>query len=92
MQKNSDINAVVTLDAETAMDKAKKADKLTAQGKSLGPLHGIPMTIKDAYEVEGMVSTGGDPNWKDNVPSKNAEAVQRLVDAGAIIFGKTRLV
>ena len=73
--KNSDVNAVVTLDAETAMDKAKEADKLTEQGKSLGPLHGIPMTIKDAYEVEGMVSTGGDPNWKDNVPSKNAEAV-----------------
>ena len=55
--KNSDVNAVVTLDAETAMDKAKEADKLTEQGKSLGPLHGIPMTIKDAYEVEGMVST-----------------------------------
>ena len=89
--KNTDVNAVVTLDAETAMDKAKEADKLTEQGKSLGPLHGIPMTIKDAYEVEGMVSTGGDPNWKDNVPSKNAEAVQRLVNAGAIIFGKTNV-
>ena len=82
---------MVNLDAETAMDKAKEADKLTEQGKSLGPLHGIPMTIKDAYEVEGMVSTGGDPNWKDNVPLKNAEAVQRLVDAGAIIFGKTNV-
>jgi amidase len=89
--KNSDINAVVTLDEERAMDKAKEADKLTEQGRSLGPLHGIPITIKDAYEVEGIISTGGDPNWKDNVPSKNAEAVQRLVDAGAIIFGKTNV-
>ena len=53
---------------QTAMDA--KGDKLTAQGKSLGPLRHTD-TIKDAYEVEGMVSTGGDPNWKDNVP-KNA--------------------
>ena len=49
------------------------------------------MTIKDAYSVEGMVSTGGNPAWKDNVPEKNAEAVQHLVDAGAIIFGKTNV-
>ena len=61
---------MVTLDADTAMEKAKEADKLTMQGKSLGPLHGIPMTIKDAYEVEGMVSTGGDPNWKNNIPKE----------------------
>ena len=49
------------------------------------------MTIKDAYEVEGVVSTGGNPIWKNNIPSKNAEAVQRLVNEGAIIFGKTNV-
>ena len=89
--KNPQINAVVALDADRAMEKAKKADELTMQGKSSGPLHGIPMTIKDAYEVEGLVSTGGDPDWKNNIPSKNAEAVQHLVNAGAIIFGKTNV-
>ena len=66
--KNPQINAVVALDADRALEKAKKADELTKQGKSLGPLHGIPMTIKDAYEVEGLVSTGGDPDWKNNIP------------------------
>ena len=74
--KNPQINAVVALDADRAMEKARKADELTMQGKKIGPLHGIPMTIKDAYEVKGLVSTGGDPNWKNNIPSKNAEAVQ----------------
>ena len=89
--KNPQINAVVALDADRSIEKAKKADELTMQGKSLGPLHGIPMTIKDAYEVEGLVSTGGDPDWKNNIPKKNAEAVQRLVNAGSIIFGKTNV-
>ncbi len=66
-QVNSDLNAVVALDADRAMDKAIKADEALAKGKDLGPLHGLPMTIKDAYSVEGVVSTGGNPAWKDNV-------------------------
>jgi len=90
-QVNPDLNAVVTLDADRAMDKAKKADEALSKGEDLGPLHGMPMTIKDAYSVEGVVSTGGNPSWKDYVPEKNAEAVQHLVDAGAIIFGKTNV-
>ena len=69
------------------MDKAKKSDEALSKGEDMGPLHGLPMTIKDAYSVEGMVSTGGNPAWKDNVPEENAEAVQHLVDAGANIFG-----
>ena len=88
---NPSINAVVALDAERALDKAKKADKKTASKSKLGSLHGLPMTIKDAFEVEGIVSTGGNPAWQDNIPKRNAEAVQRLVDAGAIIFGKTNV-
>ncbi|HIO04358.1 MAG TPA: amidase, partial [Gammaproteobacteria bacterium] len=58
-QVNPDLNAVVTLDADRAMDKAKKADEALSKGEDLGPLHGMPMTIKDAYSVEGVVSTGG---------------------------------
>ena len=64
-QVNPDLNAVVTLDADRAMDKAKKADEALSKGEDLGPLHGMPMTIKDAYSVEGVVSTGGNPSWKD---------------------------
>ena len=88
---NPSINAVVALDAERALEKAKKADKKSASRSKLGSLHGLPMTIKDAFEVEGIVSTGGNPAWQDNIPKRNAEAVQRLVDAGAIIFGKTNV-
>ena len=86
---NPEINAVVTLDAERALQKATKADAAIAKGEDWGSLHGLPMTVKDAYEVEGIVSTGGNPFWKNHIPTKNAEAVQRLLDAGAIIFGKT---
>ncbi len=88
---NPKINAVVALDAERALEKARKADEQVFKGEKLGPLHGLPMTIKDAFEVEGIVSTGGNPQWQENIPKRNAEAVQRLVDAGAIIFGKTNV-
>ena len=88
---NPTINAVVALDIERAKEKAKEADNKINLKSKLGPLHGLPMTIKDAFEVEGIVSTGGNPAWKDNIPKRNAEAVQRLVDAGAIIFGKTNV-
>ena len=88
---NPKINAIVALDIERALEKAKQADKKTASKSKLGSLHGLPMTIKDAFEVEGIVSTGGNPAWQDNIPKRNAEAVQRLIDAGAIIFGKTNV-
>ena len=88
---NPKINAIVALDAESAKEKAIEADNKINLKSKLGPLHGLPMTIKDAFEVEGIVSTGGNPAWKDNIPKRNAEAVQRLVDAGAIIFGKTNV-
>ena len=88
---NPTINAIIALDIERAKEKAIEADNKINLKSKLGPLHGLPMTIKDAFEVEGIVSTGGNPAWKDNIPKRNAEAVQRLVDAGAIIFGKTNV-
>ena len=88
---NPTINAIVALDIERAKEKAIEADNKINLKSKLGSLHGLPMTIKDAFEVEGIVSTGGNPAWKDNIPKRNAEAVQRLVDAGAIIFGKTNV-
>ena len=90
-QINPKINAVVQLDADQAMSRAKAADEATANGESWGPLHGLPMTVKDAFEVASVLSTSGAPKWKDHVPKANAKPVQKLVDAGAIIFGKTNV-
>jgi amidase len=88
---NNDINAVVALDITAARARAVEADKALAQGQDWGPLHGVPMTVKDVFEVVGMPTTSGDPVLKGYIPKRNAIAVQRLIDAGAIIFGKTNV-
>jgi amidase len=85
------INAVVTLDADRARDAADAADSATARGESRGPLHGLPVTIKDAIEVEGVRSTGGAVALTDHIPAQDAVAVARLKSAGAIVFGKTNI-
>ncbi len=85
------INAVVARDFPRAHKAAKAADDALARGRLFGPLHGLPFTIKDAYEVEGLTSTGGAPIWKDHVPTRSATAIDRLQRAGAIVFGKTNV-
>ena len=85
------VHAVVTLDLDRALDSAAKADDATARGESFGPLHGLPITIKDAIETEGIRSTGGAIELTDNVPTEDAPAVASLKRAGAIVFGKTNL-
>ncbi len=72
------INAVVARDFDGARKAAKAADAALARGEVKGALHGLPFTIKDAYEVEGLVSTGGNPAWRDNVPARSAVAIERL--------------
>ena len=92
IQRNNDsIDAVVALDIDAARARAAEADKALAQGQDWGPLHGLPMTVKDVFEVAGMPATSGDPDLKGYIPKRNAIAVQRLIDAGAIIFGKTNV-
>ncbi|MBI5506055.1 MAG: amidase [Deltaproteobacteria bacterium] len=88
---NPTLNAVVTLDLERAERRALEADEATAHGKSWGPLHGLPVTIKDSLETEGLKTTAGFPPLADHVPARSAVAVQRAVGAGAIVFGKTNL-
>ncbi len=88
---NSSINAVVATAPEAARARAREADAARARGESWGPLHGVPMTIKDAIEVVGMPTTSGAPALAEHMPARNADSVQRLVDAGAIVFGKTNL-
>ncbi|MEZ5226701.1 MAG: amidase family protein [Acidimicrobiales bacterium] len=88
---NPAINAVVFTQIEVAKQRAIDADAATARGESWGPLHGVPMTIKEAWDWVGSPSTSGHPELVDWRPSANAEPVQRLLDAGAIIYGKTNL-
>ncbi|MCH7708315.1 MAG: HAD hydrolase-like protein [Myxococcales bacterium] len=83
------LNSVVTLDAERSRKRADQADAARRAGQSWGPLHGLPMTVKDCFETAGLRTTAGAGELSDHVPTVNAVAVQRLLDAGAIVFGKT---
>ena len=90
-QVNGKLNAVVQLAADTALEDARRADHVLARGEAVGPLHGVPVTIKDAFETAGIISTGGTLGRKDFVPTTDASAVARLRAAGAIVLGKTNL-
>ena len=85
------LNAVVTLDPEGARAAAAAADERTAAGHATGPLHGLPMTVKDAIEVAGMRSTGGSTALRDHRPPADAPVVARLRRAGAVVMGKTNV-
>ncbi|MEU8639449.1 amidase family protein [Amycolatopsis sp. NPDC048633] len=87
----SDLNAVVTLDVERALADAAAADEETARGTSRGPLHGVPITVKDALATAGLRTTCGAPELADFVPEEDAVAVARLRAAGAIVLGKTNV-
>ncbi len=86
---NPAINAVVTLDEEGARRAAKAAEAALLKGEDLGPLHGLPVLIKDNQDTAGLRTTYGSPILADNVPTADQAAVARLRAAGAIIFGKT---
>jgi len=86
---NERINAVIALDADGARQRADAADKAREAGETLGPLHGVPMSVKDSYEFAGLPTVCGEPSLTEHHPRTHAAAVQRLVDAGAIVFGKT---
>ncbi len=86
---NPHINALVTPCFERALDEAGKADSALARGQVSGPLHGVPMTIKDSIDTEGVVTTGGTQGRSHFVPKTDAPVVARLRSAGAILMGKT---
>jgi amidase len=88
---NPALNAIIATGLDAARERARAADAATARGESWGPLHGLPMTIKDSLEVAGLATVCGSPAMKDYRPRQHAAAVQRLVDAGAIVFGKTNV-
>jgi len=86
---NPKINAVVQLVTERARKEADELDRLAVSGRFMGPLHGVPITIKDSLDSEGIVSTGGTMGRKDFIPRQDAPVVARLRDAGAVLLGKT---
>ena len=88
---NPALNAVVQVTADAACAQASDADAALARGETHGPLHGVPVTIKDAFDTAGIVSTGGTQGRAAFVPDRDATAVARLRAAGAIILGKTNL-
>ena len=91
-QVNPRLNAVVVLDADGALAAARTADSQRATGAPLGPLHGVPVTIKDWIDVANLRCTGGDPAFRDRVPAEDATVVTRLRRAGAIVLGKTNVM
>ena len=84
------VNAMVTLDREAALREARRATAaLTRRSAALGPLHGIPVGIKDVTPTKGMRTTFGSKLFEDHIPMEDAAVVERLKDAGAIVLGKT---
>lgn len=88
---NPALNAVVVQDRAGARAAADAADAAQARGDALGPLHGVPMTVKESYDLAGTTTTWGIPELRDNLVHTDAVAVQRLKAAGAVVFGKTNV-
>jgi amidase len=88
---NPELNAIIATDIEGARKRAKAADRAVKAGKKLGPLHGVPMTIKESYDVAGYPTTWGHPPLKDHKADANSLVAQRMIDAGVTLFGKTNV-
>src|SRR5207249_295341 len=88
---NPALNAIITLDAEQAHERAREADKALARGQVWGPLHGVPFTLKDAHATAGMRTTTGFPPLADHVPREDSTVTARLKAAGGILIGKTNV-
>lgn len=88
---NGRLNAIVAWDVTAARERALAADAALARGERWGPLHGVPMTIKDSIEVVGMPTTSGAPELREHRAAENAPVAQRAIDAGAVVFGKSNL-
>jgi amidase len=86
---NPQVNAIVTVVAEQAMERARRADQAQAHGTPLAPLHGLPVAHKDLFETKGIRTTFGSRIFKDHIPDRDAIIVERVQKAGAIAIGKT---
>ncbi|HEU5283985.1 MAG TPA: indoleacetamide hydrolase [Burkholderiales bacterium] len=86
-----DLNAFITLEPERVLEAARKADRLRASGAPLGPLHGLPLAIKDNIDTAGIPTTAATPTLRDNRPHADAPILASLYGAGAILLGKTNM-
>ncbi|HSW40859.1 MAG TPA: amidase [Acidobacteriota bacterium] len=85
------INAYITVTSELAMTQARKAEKEIVRGKYRGTLHGIPIALKDLFHTRGIRTTAGSGLLKRFIPKKNAVVVDRLLESGCVILGKTNM-
>ncbi len=88
---NPQLNAFITLTADQALTQAAQADQELSQGNVCGPLHGIPLALKDLFDTAGIPTTAGASFWRENVPEQDAFVVSRLHQAGAVILGKLNM-
>jgi aspartyl-tRNA(Asn)/glutamyl-tRNA(Gln) amidotransferase subunit A len=86
------LQAFVSVYADDARLAAEAADKAIRSGHSLGPLHGIPIALKDLVELEGRIATGGSAVWRDRVAPRTATLAKKLIGAGMIVLGKVHTV
>ena len=85
------LNAYITVTRESAMKAAEQAESEIQRNKWRGPLHGVPIALKDLFDTAGTSTTAGSAVFKDRVPEQDAEVVRRLREAGAIFLGKTNM-
>jgi len=91
VERKRDLNAFITFDRERALAAARKADSLAARKSFAGPLHGVPIVIKDNIHVAGLPNSAGTPGLKGFVPTRNAPVAEKLIRAGAIVLGKANM-
>lgn len=90
-EHNEALNAFLTVTGDVALDQAKSADEELSHGKVRGPLHGVPIAVKDLIATKGIRTTCGSKLFEDWIPDNDAAAVRRLFDGGAVLLGKTGL-
>jgi len=88
---NSRLNAFITITAESAMAQAREAETEIQRGHWRGPLHGVPIALKDLFDTAGVPTTAASDLLKDRVPTEDGEIVRRLKDAGAVLLGKLNM-
>ena len=88
---DSKLNSYITVTGEQALEAAREAEQEIAQGNYRGPMHGVPVGVKDQFNTAGIRTTGGSALLKDNVPDEDATVITKLKEAGAVLLGKLNM-